>query len=485
MSEVLKNTAWATLGNWGQQIFAFVTMIIVARLLNPAAFGMIAIAMLFVFLLQRMILESVSFCIIRIEKHKLTPSFMDTAFCASTLGALLLAVMLMLIAAPLARFFGEPGLSQIMLVLSIIPLLDGLGAVQSGLLRRQMQYKTLAKRTILANFLGGLLGIALAFSGAEVWALVAQQIMSSFCMMLVVWCASSWRPGLQVSRYDLMEMARFCFPMLGNSMLFVVANRLDVFFLASLGGGSAAAGIYSVAKRIVRTVTDVFITGVMHVGLSQLSNSQDEHNKLAAIFERQMSIVPFIVFPLFLGIGLVAHYLVPLFLGDKWLSAVDVVQVLCVYGLAQTVIQISTNLLIARGQSRQLFAYNLLGTLLVTGLLIWMAPWGPKGAALAFVAQAFLTLPLLIFFVAKVSIVNWRHLALIFFKILTLNLLMVGGGLLAQKCWLDHNALVKSLLLTTVIGGLIYGLGSILLLRPFLHDLIVRFIKRTDKKAHR
>lgn len=483
MSEILKNTAWATLGNWGQQVFSFVTMIIVARLLDPAAFGMIAIALLFVFLLQRMILESVSFCIIRIEQQKLTPSFMNTAFFVSTVGAFCLSLILILSAAPLARFFGEPSLTNIIMVLSVIPLLDGLGAVQSGLMRRQMQYKALAGRTILANFLAGILGITLAFNGLGVWALVAQQIMSSLCMLLVVWIACSWKPGRQVTRVDLKELFRFCFPMLGNSMLFVIANRLDVFFLASLGGGSAAAGIYSVAKRIVRTVTDVFITGVMHVGLSQLANSQSQHSKLAGVFSKQLSIVPFIVFPLFLGIGLVAPYLVPLFLGEKWLSAVDVVRILCVYGLAQTIIQIASNLLIALGQSRQLFVYNLIGTFVVTGLLIWMAPWGPEGAALAFVLQAFITLPLLVFFVARSSKIEWPPLVVTLLKILIINGLMVAGILFCQKYWLHNNELILGLFLTSALGAVIYMAGALLLLRPILRELITRFIKKTEKKV--
>lgn len=483
MSVILQSTAWATLGNWGQQIFSFVTMIIVARLLSPAAFGMIAIAMLFVFLLQRMILESVSFCIIRIEQGKLTASFMDTAFWLSVFGSLALSLMLMGCAAPLARFFGEPGLTQIMMALSIIPLLEGLGAVQAGHMRRHMQYKALAGRTILANFAGGAVGIVMAFGGFEVWALVAQQIVSSVSMMLVVWFAAVWKPGLRASRHDLGEMVHFCVPMLGNSILFVVANRLDVFFLASLGGGSAAAGIYSVAKRIVRTVTDLFITGVMHVGLSQLSSHQDQQAKLSEIFSRQMTLVPFVVFPLFLGIGLIAADIVPLFLGEKWLAAIDVVKILCVYGVAQTIIQIATNLLIAKGQSRQLFVYNLLGTLVITGLLIWMAPWGPVGAAMAFVVQAFLTLPLLLYFVRRVAEVSWKALVAQFFRILALNLLMVAVVLVSQHYWLQVYDHVLSLVITVIVGTAVYGLGAMLLLRSFVFEQLAVFRRKNKQKG--
>ncbi|MES2663876.1 MAG: lipopolysaccharide biosynthesis protein [Pseudomonadota bacterium] len=393
MSSAIKSTLWATLGNWGQQIFAFVTMIVVARLLDPAAFGVLAIAMLFILLLQRVLLESIGFAVVRTES--ITPSYLNAAFVFSVGGGLLFGLILFLTAPFFAQLFSEPQLKPVLQVLALMPVIDGLGMVQTGLLRRDMQFKALAMRTLGANFLSGIVGISCALYGLGVWSLVAQQLVMSMGGLVVLWYACNWRPTHVWRKQDFSNIAYFGLPMVGNAILFVFANRLDIVFLAA-AANSSVTGIYSFAKRVVRMVTDLFVSGAMNVSLSMLSALKGDKAQQKNLVVMQLKFVSLIVFPLFIGLSCVASDLVPLMLGAKWIDAIPVLQVLAVFGVVQVVILMCTNVLVSAGSSKELFIFNMCGVAVLTLLLVFAVNYGAGGVAAAFVTQSLITLPLLL-----------------------------------------------------------------------------------------
>ena len=231
------------------------------------AFGVVAIATLFTLFIQRFLLEVVGYAVIR--RPAIDDAYVDAAFYVAMALAIALALVMVAVALPLGRLLGEPQLPAVLLGLAAMPLLDGLACVQNCLLRRNMQYKVLAFRTIGANFLGGLIGIGMAVADYGVFSLVAQQLIASAGSFVALWWASPWRPSARLSATDVREIVRVGYPMMGSALLFFVTNRLDIIVLSATLG-AAATGIYSLAKRIVRLFIDLFVSGLNSVG-SRLS----------------------------------------------------------------------------------------------------------------------------------------------------------------------------------------------------------------------
>lgn len=378
---LLRSSLWATAGNWGQQIFALVTMVVVARLLDPSAFGVIAIAMLFVLLFQRILLESVGFGVIRIEDDHYNDSFLDTSFWVGLTIGVLLALVMFFFADQLAHLFGEPSLAPVLKVMSVMPIVDALSVVQIGILRRELKFKVLALRTIGSNFLSGVVGVSMAFLGAGVWALVGQQLVAAFGSLLALWLSTNWKPGISWSGRSFYKIYEFGVPMFWNAILFVTNNRLDVAVLGALSG-SANTGIYNISKRVSRSITDLFLTGATHVALSALSKGKDEEKNSVLIM--QIKLVSLLTFPLYVGLASISSDLVPLILGEKWSDAVDVIAVLCVGGVLQVFILMVSNFFVARNGSKFLLLVNAIYVLAFLLLLLYFVSYGAIGAAFSF-----------------------------------------------------------------------------------------------------
>lgn len=383
-----KDAIWATLANLSQQVFSFITMLVVARLLEPALFGVIATAMLLVLALQRVLLESIGFAII--QKPELDNRFLDTAFIVSLIAGTLMAAALFFSADWLAAGFNEPRLAAPLKALSALVWFDALAMLPLGILRRNFKFKALAIRTFAANVLSGVVGIGMAYAGMGVWSLVAQQVVASLGSLAGLWLYADWRPRWQWSAPDYRELQRFGAPMIGNAVFLVLVNRLDILLL-SAAAGATATGLYSLAKRIVRTITDLIVSGVVNVSLSSLSALQNDDEKRNRFLQEKIRLTALIAFPLFAGLAAFAPFLVPEMLGARWVPAVPLIQILCVFGMLQLPVLYGANALVAAGKSRVLFVFNAAGTVLLFALMQYGLKWGAVGVASAFLLQSLIS----------------------------------------------------------------------------------------------
>lgn len=384
-----KDAMWATLANASQQLFSFITMLVVARLLEPALFGVIATAMLLVLALQRVLLESIGYAVI--QKEALDDPYLNTAFITSVLGGFMLAGGLFISSDLLAASFGEPRLLQPLRALSVLVLFDAFATLPMAILRREFQFRSLAMRTFIANVLSGIVGIGMAYAGMGIWSLVGQQITASLGSLIVLWLYSSWRPKWQWSTKDFKSLCVFGGPMVGNALFMVLVNRMDILIL-SAAAGATVTGLYSLAKRIVRTVTDLIISGVVNVSLSSLSVLKDEPEKRDVFLKEKIALTSFVAYPLFFLLALFSPVVIPLFIGRQWLDSIPIIQLLCGFGLLQLLILYGTNVLISSGLSKTLFYFNAIGTIFLLAFISIGLSWGGVGVALAFFLQAIVSL---------------------------------------------------------------------------------------------
>ncbi|HSH22200.1 MAG TPA: oligosaccharide flippase family protein, partial [Candidatus Caenarcaniphilales bacterium] len=204
---VTRGLTWTIIDAWGRQLLGLVVFVVLTRLLDPVDFGLVALAAVFVAFVQILVDQGLGDALV--QRRELTRAHIDTAFWVSLTTGAVLAVVGIVLAIPIAAFLGQPALQPLLQVLSLTFVLTALNSVQVALLRRELAFRSLALRTLVAIAGGGAVGITLAYLDFGPWALVGQQLGQAVLAVLVLWRTSPWRPTRQVSRTHFRELFSF------------------------------------------------------------------------------------------------------------------------------------------------------------------------------------------------------------------------------------------------------------------------------------
>ena len=225
---------WALVMNSGTRGIGTAVTFLLAALLGPADFGLVAVALIYIAFI-RMLLEQ-GFITAIIQREQLDPEHLDSAFWLNVAWCLILATASFLTAGWWADVNNMPTLEDVIHVLSILIVVEGLGIVQHALMERQLDFKRLAIRSNLSVVLGGAAGIPLALAGAGVWALVAQQLVLETTLLVMMWLLNPWRPGLRFSRPHARELIGFSVSVFAANLAGFVNRRADALLMGIFWG---------------------------------------------------------------------------------------------------------------------------------------------------------------------------------------------------------------------------------------------------------
>lgn len=325
----LSGAMWSALEKWGARLLSTLVFIVLARLLDPAAFGLIALATVFIDIADRVREQGVTLALV--QRKDLTDDHVSTAFWFTVVLGAVLGLLVLVLAGPLAAVLGEPELAPILQWLSLGFLVTALGRVPNALMLRDLRFRSLAARGLLANSVGGIVGITLAMLGAGVWALVAQNIVQAAVITLVLFAASRYVPRARFDRARLRELWSFGSRVLGFDLVNVAYRRGDDLIIGVLLG-PVALGFYSVAYRLLMVITDTLARTIQQVAVPTFSRLQDEPERLRTAFSAAVRLNLMVAMPMAGGLAVVAPELVPVVFGAQWLPSVPAMQWLCVVG---------------------------------------------------------------------------------------------------------------------------------------------------------
>lgn len=324
--------AWSALQLWGANAGSFLVFIILGRLLRPADFGVVAAAYT-VTLLFRVVVDA-GFTRYLVQRRDLPLIYVDTAFWTSVVAAFFFTGLSNLLAPYFALLFGIPRLTIVIRALSVIFILAALDATQSGLLDRSMQFKTQAVRGLVATVVAGGIAIGLAFAGAGVWALAAQQIALEAVRVALLWRLASWRPRFRASVACLRDLVPFGLRMSSIRLTQFAMTNADNFFVGIVFG-KIALGYYVIAYRIFGVLNDLLITVINRVALSTFSRLQHDRDLVNFAFYRASRIGSVLTLPSYVGLALLARQVIVLLFGSRWVPSAPLLAVLMVAAFAQ------------------------------------------------------------------------------------------------------------------------------------------------------
>ena len=344
---VAKATFWVVLETGGGQASAFLLFVVFARLLSPQEFGVYALAMAILGLVNMVLFQGFGDALIQVEE--LDENRISTAFWTNMMLAVGMIVLLQIVALCAPALFGEPMLRPVITAVSFLCIPRALISVHNALFRRALDLRVFAIRTILGYAVGGLVGVTLAVLGLGVWALVVSQFIQSAVVVLIMWRSSDWRPKMLFSMPAFRELLRFSKHFMAASVISSSIDDLGNIFIG-LSLDVAAVGYYSLALRVMRAVITVTMTPLALVMMPALSRIAHDRKQFGAAYIDMISTTSTVWLPAVAGLGLIAPDLLPNVFGAHWTAAVPVVQAMCFASLTMPLWTFSGQALSALGR---------------------------------------------------------------------------------------------------------------------------------------
>ena len=409
-----------------QFLIQSVATIVLARLLTPADFGLVAMVATITGLGQAF--ADLGLSEATIQRKEITNDQVSTLFWINFAIGLGLMLVTMGLAPALAWFYRDARLVSITLVLSLTFLFGGLRVQADAVLRRQMRFSSLAVRDIISYLVAVPTAIVLAFKGGSYWALVALPLTLNFTQMSLSWLMVNWRPGLPRRDAEVGSMIAFG----GNvaaSYLIVNISRSADNVLIGWHWGAGPLGLYSRAYNLLMLPVRQLSGPAGSVAVPAFSRTQDDPERFARYYLRTVNLILWISAPVFGFLFVAAQPVIVLMLGHQWGEAGPVFQILTISALGQLLLDSTIWLLVSRGQSRRLLKLLLIfSPILVCSYAIGL-PFGIKGVALSGSLVMLLILPWMLRFSFQGTTLSLPRLGRAIFYPVALSLFgaLIGG----------------------------------------------------------
>ena len=346
--KTFKGVIWSAVERFSTQGVQFLFGILLARLLTPDDYGMIAMLTIFMAVSQTFIDSGFGNALIRKpdrnEADKATVFFFNIFTAAACYGIIFLAAPF------IAQFYNMPQLATILRVLAINLIIQSFGSIQRLNLTIDLNFKMLAKVSFSGAIVGGTAGLISAYNGLGVWSLVVQQMATMATRVALFWILSRWRPKCFFNKKSFKDMFGFGSKLLASGLL----NTLyDNIYDLIIGKAFAAAtlGNYSRASHFANFPSSN-ITGVFQrVTFPVLSKIQNDPQKLRKGYLKFLNMATLVIFPLMIGLAALAKPFILLVLTDKWVDVILILQIICIAQMWYPVHAINLNILQVMGRS--------------------------------------------------------------------------------------------------------------------------------------
>jgi PST family polysaccharide transporter len=461
---VARGLTWTLIDTWGTQLLGLIVFVVLAKLLLPDDFGLVALAAVFVAFAQLLVDQGLGDALI--QRRTVTRSEIDTAFWVAVVTGILLTAIGIVIAEPMAQALHQPRLAPIIQALSLTFVLAALNSIQMALLRREMRFRSLAIRKLSAVAGGGAVGIVMALGNYGAWALVGQAITNAAISVVMLWTVSPWRPGLQVSRSDFRSLFSFGINVVAGDILNFLSRNVDNLLIGA-ALGLTPLGFYAVGYRILDTTQQLLVNFARKLAFPIFSRLQHDTERLRRAYARVTRAVSVVILPGYIGLALVAQEAIVVIFGPQWAESGPVAAVLFLIGPVLTVQLFSGALLNGVGHPEVTFRIRLVTTIVnVAGFFIAVFFYKEIVAvAAAFVIRGYLLIPLILWWVGRYANVNISD-QLRGLRGTAIATVVMAAAVVAVKFALLGHVPPWLLLLAEVAVGMVTFLAALLVVDP-------------------
>jgi len=451
---VLRNMAWKFGERIGGQLVSFFISIILARILMPEDYGLIAMVLVFVNIAEVFVTHGIGQSLI--QKKNADEIDFSSIFFLSLILSLFLYTIIFFTAPTIASYYGFDILSSVLRVLGIKLFFSAINTVQNAYIARRMMFKRNFYSSIISNVLSFVIGLFFAIKGYGVWALVAQQITSSLTITIVLWFTVKWRPTLHFSLSRVTKLFSFGWKIQLAGLSTVFANEIRQLLIGKLYTSQDLA-FYNRGASFPRIVSDNTIIPISAVIFPVASQYQDDRARLKELARRYVRITSFFVLPLLAGIAASAPSLIDVLLTEKWLPSVPYLQIAC-FSYAIIIIQIAIQDAInALGRSDIFLYMDIVRKAIGLTILFLVMKQGVMAIALT----TFIIGPISVLMVMMVSrkMLGYKYKEHLFDNAPILFSAIVMGGVVYVIGFLDLSSIL-TLIIQIIVGFVTYFILS-------------------------
>lgn len=344
----ITNLLWRFAERCGAQAVSFLVSIILARLLAPEAYGTIALAMVFINILQVFVDSGMGTALI--QKKDADDLDFSSVFYFNIAACLVLYAGLFLAAPSIAQFYGDPALTALVRALSLTVVVSGVRNIQQSYVSRHLLFKRFFFSTIGSTLASAVVGIAMAYAGFGVWALVGQSLSNVVTGTIILWATVPWRPRRMFSWQRLKGLLSFGWKLLVSSLLDTGYNNLRNLIIGKLYS-SADLAYYNQGDRLPNLIITNINTSIDSVLLPTMSNAQDDPARVRNMTRRSIQVSTYVMAPLMMGLAACAEPLIRLILTEKWLPCVPYLRIFCITSMFYPIHTANLNAIKALGRS--------------------------------------------------------------------------------------------------------------------------------------
>ena len=386
----LSPVAWLTVDRVTQQGLWLILFAILAPILGPRPYGLFAIVMVFVGFCEFILLEGAVEALVTLAE--LDHLHTTAANIANAAVAIAFGVVMSVAAPALGSAFHDHELAHVIWALAAMPLLSSMSAVPIAVLRRDLQYKQLAVRSILGLVIGGVLGIVLAFAGAGVWALVAQVLGQRVAELVIAWIAVPVRLGWTWSAPHFHELRPVAVNVFMARMMSLVGGQLPRIVLG-YALGATEVGLFALATRFVDMIIFTTVVPRTAVGRIELRGAEVGSEEFARDVTKMVQNVSILSFPFFLGVAALVPELFRLWLDQRWQAGIVPAQLIVLSGVPLVLLYSIDAALLAANKSDVFRRMANVQGISVAVTVLGAAPFGLNITCLALAVRPWVLLP--------------------------------------------------------------------------------------------
>ena len=345
---VISNLIWRFAERCGAQLVTFIVSVVLARILAPEDYGQIALITVFTTIMQVFVDSGLGTALIQ-KKDADDLDFSSVFYFNFALCLILYAVMF--VAAPfIAGFYDDNTLIPIIRVISLTIVISGVKGIQQSYVSRNMLFKKFFYSTLGGTIFSAFIGIALAYAGFGVWAIVAQQLSNTTIDTLILWLTVKWRPKKMFSWRRLKGLLSFGWKMLASALLDTFYNNIRSLVIGKMYSSSDLA-YYDQGKKFPNVIVSNINVSIDSVLLPTMASAQDDKLRVKSMMRRAIKTSTYIMAPLMMGLAFCTEPIVRLVLTDKWLPCVPFLRIFCITYMFYPIHTTNLNAIKAMGRS--------------------------------------------------------------------------------------------------------------------------------------
>ena len=451
---IVHNFFWRFFERCGAQAVTFCVSIILARILKPEVYGVVAIVTVITSILQ--VFLDGGFSTALIQKKNADDLDFSSVFYFNVFTGLVLYFCLFLLAPKIASFYKMPELIQIVRALGINLIVFSLKSVQQAYVARNLMFKKFFFSTLGGTIGAAFVGIYMALKGYGVWALVVQNLFNMTVDTLILWIVVKWRPIRKFSLTRLKGLIQFGWKMLLSALLDVTYTNLRQLIIGKMYSSSDLA-FYNKGNQFPEVIVVNINTSIDSVLLPTMSNQQDDILLLKSMTRRAIKTSSYLIMPMMMGMAVCANSFVSLILTEKWLPCVPYLRIFCFTYSFYTIHTANLNAIKALGRSDIFLKLEIIKKIVGFTILAATIWWGPLIMAYSLLLTSVLSQVINAW--PNKKLLDYSYLEQLKDMLPTIGLTCLMGALVYCISFLKLNSII-TLFIQIASGILIYVVGS-------------------------